>query len=195
MNVKDLYLPYSGEQLDALAATIVRDIQPDVLKGLGAFDVEAFFDLHLERLTGMECGYSNDLPAWVYGATDVGTNKVEINGTLADSPGGVRFLRSTIAHESGHGVVHAPRLRSLCLTQRFVQEKESLTRLNRNASIPIYLNPEWQAHRFAGGLLMPSDVVRQMVRRGASTADLVEHFDVNPSFVRSRLKGLKLFTK
>ncbi len=56
--------------------------------------------------------------------------------------------RFTIAHELGHYFMH--------------DESTRFSRCPRNATIPSYRDPEWQANVFASSFLMPKDLIRGM---------------------------------
>jgi Zn-dependent peptidase ImmA (M78 family) len=64
--------------------------------------------------------------------------------------------------------------------------------LYRKTSVPLYRNPEWQAWRFAGALLMPEAPFKVLMERGYTKGDLADHFQVNPSFVDTRMRALKM---
>ena len=68
-------------------------------------------------------------------------------------------------------------------------------RLCREEEIPLYMNPEWQAWSFAGAILMPATEVQKSLTKGYNISDLSERFRVNPAFVKSRLRKLKLRAK
>ncbi|MDO5295159.1 MAG: ImmA/IrrE family metallo-endopeptidase [bacterium] len=57
--------------------------------------------------------------------------------------------RFTLAHELGHLLLHRANCISLC-------------RLAPNKRLKPYENPEWQANAFAGELLMPIDIIKDM---------------------------------
>ncbi len=58
-----------------------------------------------------------------------------------------------------------------------------------------YVNPEWQAWRFAGALLMPACCVRAAVDAGWTKKMMSRAFDVNPAFIDVRLHDLKVVKK
>lgn len=58
--------------------------------------------------------------------------------------------------------------------------------------IKAYVNPEWQAWRFAGALLMPECRVRAAVDKRWTKKMIRLAFDVNPSFLDVRLRDLKI---
>jgi Zn-dependent peptidase ImmA (M78 family) len=188
--------PKSGAEIEKMALGIIRKFQPHILGKPQSFDIEAFFELDLERITGV-CPDYRVLPPGMYGYTDINDMVVVIDRQLAESndAGARRFRRSTQGHETGHVIMHVPEFRQRKAILRFIhdddQAKASL-RLFRQENIPVYCNPEWQAWRFAKALLMPDMNVRAALREGYSKIELPEVFDVHPAFVYARLKDLRL---
>lgn len=74
--------------------------------------------------------------------------------------------RFTVAHEIGHYLLHR-------------QGSVVLARVDPNAKIPAYKDPEWQADCFAGELLMPVELIKNM-----SLAEIVESCQVSLSAAR-----------
>lgn len=193
MTANFLFQAMSGKQIDMIAANIIAKYQPEVLKGGKAFDVHWFVDTKLEDETGVDPIYSSELPPEVYGLTDSANMEVIFPVDLATDYSSVRFFRSTLAHESGHCKLHVPQLQQINRVQIFKQKKgDDSIKLYRQDNIPLYCNPEWQAWRFAGALLMPEVPLRMMVRDGASLQEIADNFEVNVSFVNTRLKALKI---
>lgn len=57
----------------------------------------------------------------------------------------------------------------------------------------MYRSPEWQAHRFASALLLPAKTfVKAYKKYRGNERILADIYEVNPAFVRSRIKALKL---
>lgn len=181
----------SGAQVEALATDILRNFQPDALQGASAFDIERFVDLHLESVTGVQPDYQ-ELPPGIDGMTD--QNRMVINLALAESHKSRRYLRSTMAHETGHALIHVPVLRKYGASQIFEQisPKNNKIQLYRRKDLKPYEDPEWQAWRFARALMMPENVIRHLVREGLPVWELARHFDINVPFVETRLRELKL---
>ncbi len=198
MSVSELAFPaMRGSRIDNLALDLIRTIQPDVLAGKCFFDVERFVDVHLEEMTGITPDYRRGLPDGIYGYTHTAENSMVINSDLLENPFGdnERFYRSTVAHEVGHCILHVPILRRQKRDKIFTEnKKEEKVALYRKTHFPLYQNPEWQAWRFAGALLMPEVVIRSLRGQGASIQEVATHFNVNGSFVESRMKALKMTT-
>jgi len=189
------FSPMSGKQIDQLAAYYIAYYQPEVLKRPAPFDVHRFVDTKLEDLTGVAPVYSRELPPEIYGLTDSSENRLEIQEALAEDPFQEKFFRSTLAHESGHCIIHVPQLRKINRVQVFRQGKEESSgrvQLYRKDDIPLYCNPEWQAFRFAGALLVPEGPLRTMLADGASNSEIASTFNIHLPFLRSRMKALKL---
>ena len=187
------FSPMSGKQIDQLATAYISYSQPEILKKPAPFDVHRFVDTELEDLTGVMPVYTRDLPPEIYGLTDSAENRLEIQESLAEDPYQEKFFRSTLAHESGHCIIHVPQLRKINRVQVFRQEKEGGgIQLYRKDDIPLYCNPEWQAFRFGGALLVPEGPLRMMLADGANYSEIANMFNIHLPFLRSRMKALKL---
>ncbi|ANA41725.1 hypothetical protein A2G06_16400 (plasmid) [Geobacter anodireducens] len=187
------FKPMSGKKIDQLATAYISFYQPEILKKPAPFDVHRFVDTKLEDLTGVVPVYSRELPPEIYGLTDSSENRLEIQEALAEDPFQEKFFRSTLAHESGHCIIHVPQLRKINRGQVFRQGKEEGgVQLYRKDDIPLYCNPEWQAFRFAGALLVPEGPLRMMLADGASNFEIANTFNIHQPFLRSRMKALKL---
>jgi Zn-dependent peptidase ImmA (M78 family) len=188
-----LFEGMSGKQIDSLALTLIRKHQPAVLQGTKAFDIHRFVDTKLEDLIEVTPIYSSELPFEIYGLTDSANKQVIIQEELANDASSVNFFRSTLAHETGHCFIHVPQLQKINRTQIFRQAKnDDGIHLYRKDNIPVYRNPEWQAWRFAGALLMPEAPLRAMLNDGADLSDIADHFGVNFPFLKARLNALKI---
>lgn len=92
--------------------------------------------------------------------------------------------RATVAHETGHAVLHVPELR------------RKATRLSRQSPVKrtdlkAFRDPEWQAWTFALAFLMPLPIVRQM--RDQSPSGLSTTFQVSEDLAtsfRKRFDGM-----
>lgn len=129
-----------------------------------------------------------------------------------------RRVRSTLAHEGGHGLLH-PKLFITDQTgdlfghssvdhrrRNFVCRSTDIT--PGATAIPKYDGRwwEWQANRAIGGLLLPRPTVRKLVtqyleetnfgprlkeyQRHRAENEVAEAFDVNPSVARIRLEEM-----
>lgn len=185
--------PRSINDIETLALRIIQKYQPEVLSNGMPFDIERFFDCDLEDFCDVKSDY-RELQYGIYGFTDTDQMECVISLDLAQDPGNVRFYRSTLAHEVGHALMHVRDYRTKKQMLKFIHEKEHL-RAYREEKIVTYRNPEWQAWRFAGAILMPEEVFRDAVFRGDNVQILAKRFNVNPAFIRSRLRALKLRIK
>jgi hypothetical protein len=163
-----------------------------------------------------------DLPAGMLGFTRFGKNGVKavVISTALDAEGGKvaeRRVRTTLAHEAGHGLLHAHLFaldeiplhlfdedshsgdQILC---RDVQGHEQKSRRYEGKWW------EFQANRAMGGLLCPRQLVQEAIkpflapagllgvevldekRREESVRSLADIFDVNPVVVRIRVGEL-----
>lgn len=92
--------------------------------------------------------------------------------------------RSTLAHEIGHAVLHKKYLQD----GRRQPEAMARRRAPRGA-IKAYRDSEWQAHTFAGALLVPRSALHLVDSRDA--LELAHRFQVSEPFVRSHLKRIQ----
>lgn len=185
---------YSGLELDNFAFEIVKRFQPKLLTGEEAFDIDWFIEVVEDDLI-IDFHFTGDLlPPGIDGCTSISDNTVYINSELTNNPHDEKYLRSTIAHELGHVILHVPFLRELNIEKIFSQKKkeEQGIQLYRKDEIPVYKNPEWQAWRFAGALLMPEPAIRKHLKSGLSLSQIANAFMVNQPFLKSRLKALKI---
>lgn len=189
--------PRSGAQIDLQMQNIVRKFQPDALSVPMSFDIESFFEFHLEEISGVVSAY-RELPLGVDGYTDSDTMESVVSTDLIDTDDLVtrRRGRSTIAHESVHAIIHVPEFRAKKSWLRSLHEaKNDNLRLFRQEQVEMFRNPEWQAWRGAKGLLMPIASVYQAANKGYKLTELAEIYDVNPAFIKSRFKELGLLGK
>lgn len=183
----------SGKQIDLAAYRIIQSCQPKVLVNPQPFDVESFFDLDFEDMSGVTPNYDT-LPSGVYGVTDSKEMQTIISVEMMEDPYRNQFARSTIGHECGHAFLHVPEFRAKRKLLRSFFGNENGMQLYRQEDIPAYQSPEWQAYRFSAALLMPEKMIHEALKQGASTIeDLRNVFDVSVPFVRNRLKGLKIW--
>ena len=137
--------PRSNATIESLALSIIRRYQPGVLNG-ESFDIERFFDCELEKRTGVATDYQQ-LEDGIYGYTDSKRMECVISLDLADAeaPHQKYFYRSTMAHETGHAILHVADYRRKRAILRSMHKKDHESRLYREEhKIILYKNPEWQ---------------------------------------------------
>jgi len=183
--------PKSRADIDGLALNIVQKYQPGMLNNEERFDIERFFDCELEGLTKVKTGYRR-LESGIHGYTDSEDMISIISVDLMEGSWEEFFCRSTMAHETGHAILHVWDYRRKKTILRSIHNKDHALRNYRESEIITYKNPEWQAWRFAGSLLMPEPVFREAVTDGLGERDLSQRFGVNPAFIRSRAKAFKI---
>lgn len=186
--------PRKGIKIDRIAYRLIERFYPHVLTSPQPFPVEQFFEFDLEEVTGVSTDYQR-LPIGIHGITDSERqiSLVDVSLLDTDNEAELRYAYSTIAHECGHVIIHVPEFRRKRKVLRSIQDKdEASLKMYRRESIKIYMNPEWQAHRFAGALLVPERTLRMALRETGNDRELADIFDVNPAFIRSRMKALKM---
>lgn len=82
----------------------------------------------------------------MYGNTNTGTNVMKIRRDVYEGAvkGNPRD-RFTLCHELGHYLLHRPELMTYA-----------------RGDVPRYMDPEWQANTFAGELMAPYDLIKDM---------------------------------
>jgi Zn-dependent peptidase ImmA (M78 family) len=146
---------------------------------------------------GIKSRLETTFPDWSYrelhpdihGYTNIEELHCVISASIVENPIQTRFLRSTIAHEIGHFFLHISEFRQRMNLEEFFDNSE----IEFEKEIPVYADPEWQAWRFAGALLMPKPALEKAFEKGInSSSELCEIFEVNPAFLNSRLRALKM---
>lgn len=184
--------PRSGVEIDEIALRIIREFQPEVLNEPAPFDIERFFECELEELSGVKPDY-REMQNGIYGYTDSDALETVISSDLIDDPFQLMFCRSTMAHEIGHVIIHVPEFRFKKALLRSIHDKKHVSlQLYRETDIPVYKNPEWQAWRFAGAILMPTPVIKAAANKGLGVREMSRLFQINPAFVKTRLRALKI---
>jgi hypothetical protein len=173
-------------------------------------------DRFVEKRFGVTPRY-DDLPAGVLGFTQFGKNGVEaivISRALDEGSSKVdeRRLRSTLAHESGHGLLHAHLFQTGEKPGALFDDHDRTPRILCREVIEgpgkAGYNGHWsefQANRAIGELLMPRGLVEQAAeefcietgllgqrmlaaeKRELAVRALAVTFDVNPIVARFRL--------
>ena len=183
--------PRSNADIESLTLSIVLECQPGVLTEGERFDIERFFDCYLEEVSKVATDYQR-LEYGVYGYTDSERMISVISRDLAEDPLQEYFYRSTMAHETGHAILHVADYRRKKAILRSIHKKNHELQVYREQDIKLYMNPEWQAWRFAGAILMPAQAFTVAVDDGLGVRDMCERFGVNRAFVNTRARALKI---
>jgi len=190
--------PLSKEQIETHAAALIKQFDPTGFSGNYSVDIERIFEFDLKTLPGLKelkTGYRDlsQMGHRVFGYTDAWLKVSFIHAELVDSTDQVtqRVFRATVAHESAHCIQHVGVLN---LFSSVLADGATLFRAERK-DIPAYLDPEWQAWALAGALLMPRHRLLSLYHEGASEYEMATVFDVNPAFIKRRMKALKLSQK
>lgn len=184
-----------GKEIDAIAFKLVQAFQPDALQRVTSFDVEKFFEFELKKQTGVEPVYQ-PLGSGLEGLINIEAMECIICANAADYGGNDmkrRRLRATQAHEIGHCHLHVAELRQTRAAQELRHDSQHAdSDLYKQEEIKVYRNPEWQAWRFAGALLMPECCVRAAVYNRWTKKRMSRAFDVNVAFLEVRLHDLRI---
>lgn len=196
--------------MDELAAVGLLPDKPEPVR----------IDRFIEKRFGV-CPEYEDLGDGILGMTQFGANgvaRIIVARSLAEESTEVadRQIRSTLAHEGGHGLLHAPMFVGNDQQNLFgdlsdpVKPKVLCRTRTIDSKTKSYSGEWWeyQANRIIGGLLMPKDLVmcalkKYLVLNGLlgtvslnrfsqeeATMVLADVFDVNPAVSRIRLHVL-----
>jgi len=183
--------PRSNADIEALTLELVQKYQGGLLERGEQFDIVRFFECEMEAICGVRPDYQK-LGAEIQGYTDSERMVSVISCDLAEDRWQEKYYRSTVAHETGHAILHVRDYRHKKALLKSIHRKDHALTMYRETDIVLYKNPEWQAWRFAGALLMPAPAFTAAIREGLGVRDLADRFGVNPAFVRSRLRALGL---
>ncbi len=186
--------PQSKAGLNKKAEKYLAQLQPEVLVNDSGVDVEAFFEIDIPDLFGIETGYRDlssefGLCKSVLGYTNCKEKISYIDKSLSDAfdPTTTGRYRATVAHEIGHCILHVSYLNFESSSQG--ASKDLLFR--KDIHMKAYENPEWQAWEFAGALLMPRKRVIRYLKANLPISQMARAFGVNPAFMKVRLSKLK----
>jgi hypothetical protein len=157
------YLADAVRQAFGLLDTDFFPVVPFVELGLQHLKPDIQFDVVEAELLGARMGAVDPLTGAFMIREDV------YDGALRDEA----RHRFTVAHEAGHAMMHVGTLNRLPASM---------------GKVPTYCDPEWQANRFAGALLMP----RHLVRQCKTIEEIVRRFGVSREAAVARIKTLKL---
>jgi hypothetical protein len=89
--------------------------------------------------------------------------------------------------------LHVPQFRRRDSVSRFLHDDSHEAKfLFRKVEVEIYESPEWQAWEFCKSIFMPRIAVENAVDEGCSVRDISEIINLNPAFVESRLRNLRM---
>lgn len=95
--------------------------------------------------------------------------------------------RTTVGHELGHAVLHRGPLKEMALA--YVDDPAAALHRPRRRDLPPYMDPEWQAWVFCGGILLPRDALRTL--DGHPVSEIARAFRVSLRMLRSHIKKLE----
>lgn len=206
---------YKDEEIEQICTDALREV------GLLPSSPQAIrIDRFIEKRFGVVPSYE-ELPDGVLGLTRFGKSGVQevvVAKTLDDDPGRVaeRRIRTTLAHEGGHCLLHTHLFALATPSQNLFgdfsepDKPKVLCRDDGAVSQPSGYSGQWwefQANRAMGGLLLPSLLVQAALseymltspagfqhfdhdRLEEAARDLADTFQVNPVVARFRLKQL-----
>lgn len=177
--------PLSRKDIEQHAREVIERHHPDLLKKPGKFPVLDFFDHTLVDEYGLDSGVEG-LSDGVEGITWPDGRVLISEATYIDASNGAGRGRFTVMHECYHGIQHRNQIH-----EALIDVGELV--LYRRADIKAYLDPEWQANMFAGAVLMPEDMIRELAlteSRWSLPGAMVEAFGVSLQAAEVRLKKI-----
>jgi len=188
--------PLSRKQIEEDARVFLKKFS-SALKYPSSVDVEKIYEIILPKIIdGLNTGYVDlsKIGPNVMGYTDASKKvsyvDIKLYELSIERPRSVeaRRFRATVAHEIGHCFYHIHQLETF---KSFSGNEDGVFLRAYRSEIPAYRDPEWQAWEYASALLMPSQHVFTLLSQGKDIYELAEIFDVNPAFVKARIKKLK----
>lgn len=176
---------------------------PEVHQGEPA-DILKFFECELPDYMAVKFGIKGfqtgvrDLDSFLNrtgleGYTSAPGNYSYIHQALYDDQSiyAQRRLRSTVGHETFHSIGHVPHVKDFISANGM----PSAEYYREAKELPAYMNPDVQSDVFSGCVLMPRKELQRLNREGKleNVSYLAERFNVNPAFVRSRLRRKTIF--
>jgi Zn-dependent peptidase ImmA (M78 family) len=153
--------PRSIENIELLADRVVSSFSMDVIEGLAHFDVVMFCESVLPDSHQVEFAVVPDAQVSSSSEGYFDGYKVCVPESVyrqaCKDEGRSRF---TLSHEASHGMLHVPEVR---LWRR---SPASVGWMRKGTSSYVrYRDPEWQANRLAGALLMPARPLLQIMKK------------------------------
>ncbi|MFW5489427.1 MAG: ImmA/IrrE family metallo-endopeptidase [Desulfovibrio sp.] len=187
--------PKSRPTIQREAACFLKKWIPEAIRSEEPIEIDYIYDVILTEHYEIKTGYidlsSLGIGRGILGFTDAETRQSWITSSLADATDtvGRRRFRATVGHEIGHCIMHVPYLEKFrSASSRNCGE---LCRACRS-DLPAYKDPEWQAWEYGDELLMPTVLLKKLIKEGKNVQDLAKNFDLNPGYIKTRLKKLKI---
>lgn len=188
--------PMKSAQIENKAMTVLRTCCPHVLESVVPTPVDQIFELYIPEIVHIRTMYTNlkdhgimDADGYTNARQRISLVDMDLSDDFSDR--GRRRFRATVGHEAGHCFLHVDLRRwqqSLQLVGKGMKRDRS--------SLKFFEDPECQAWRFCHALCMPERSVRLMVKKYGCGEDairiMVRVFDMNHSFVETRLRMLKI---
>jgi Zn-dependent peptidase ImmA (M78 family) len=183
----------SCNSIEYRADELLKIVQPNATYSPSQIDVEYIFDNYLQTI-GFKTGYIDLSHKNAEGYTNAVEKEIFVDKKLLNDASihkhMERRLRSTVAHEIGHALLHVP----LMPTYISIQQKGGEFMRDREDLKP-YEDPEWQAWHFANCLIMPAAMVRTVAYESMKyevISNVARVFNVNEAFARTRLRKLNI---
>jgi hypothetical protein len=178
--------PRSRRDIEALAEQFVTEWAPALLVTPGEFPVARVFEDINEANYGITTSVSEFEPG-IEGMCLANGHVMLSQETYIGMLNREGRARMTAVHEFCHGLHHCRKIR-----RDFTEFGKA--RLYRRSSLPSYLDPEWQASRFASAVLMPAAMVVKVIcgtDRFFAKYIVAESFKVTPRAAEVRIDQVR----
>lgn len=177
--------PKRSSEIDEIANTALVRIFKYHQNALQPYAFLKFFEGGGLRNLGLEYGVEELVGEEAH--YDASANAIILDVRTYDALYGDRpRAKFTLAHEIGHALLHGPYFRTEILRGRSLQQQ-----FPRKVLAP-YEDPEWQANRFAGAFLMPTNLVVKAIREGWSDKKIADYFGVSLEAAQIRRQKIKI---
>lgn len=188
----------SRVRIEKIAQSVIKDFDPNALTELIEIDIERLYEQYIPKRFGISTGYQ-ELSVGIHGFTNPTKLESAVSVTLVDAADAStrRFGRSTIGHEAGHCILHAHQFRKRQVNDAFLHDgtHDVNQKLFRQEDIRAFESPEWQAWEFCKSLFLPRQVLEEAMEKGYTIRKMSDMTNLNPAFVETRLRNLRMLDK
>ena len=177
-----LVVPRSSRQIKTIAYETLKILFTNLNSLLRASSLSQLFESGDLSKIGFSYGVE-DLPPPEEAHTDFQEKMIVLSSDTYDNlQKGMHRARFTMSHELGHAVMHTDSMLAASLvsasrqkTCGAVQNSAAIPRFRRG-QFPAYLDPEWQANKFASFFLMPECLLDWLAGKGMLSDRNLAHY-------------------
>ncbi|PKL50467.1 MAG: hypothetical protein CVV42_02935 [Candidatus Riflebacteria bacterium HGW-Riflebacteria-2] len=179
--------PQSYKSIGREAVEFLRKFYPEGLQKPCPIPIIDILDANhkFEEETGFTL-LAEELGFGILGQTDFCQNVITIPpATYIAAQLHAGREKFTVGHELGHAWLHGDFFKGCIMENK-------ISVLNRS-DIKVFRNPEWQAEAFASAVLMPTPMVVNICRKGATVEDVMDTFKVSYKAAENRVNKIHKF--